>query len=155
MGQIEVGELAPDFTLPTQHNESWTLSEQAKQGPVVLFFYPKDNTSVCTAEACFFRDQHEIFLERGAQVVGISADSVESHQGFAGKHELPYTLLADSENTVRKLFGVKKALGVFPGRVTFIVDSERRVRHVFSSALNAEAHVEEALITLKRLQASS
>ncbi|MBX3184769.1 MAG: peroxiredoxin [Polyangiaceae bacterium] len=151
MAELKVGELAPEFTLETQAGEPWSLAEQVQQGSVVLFFYPKDNTRVCTAEACQFRDSHAVFVEHGATVVGISSDSVASHQAFAGKHALEYVLLSDPGGRVRAQFGIKKALGLIDGRVTFVIDRERRVQHVFSSMLNAGAHVEEALATVKRL----
>jgi len=152
MAQLEPGQRAPDFTLFTQTSAPWTLSEQTAKGPVVLFFYPKNDTPVCIVEACTFRDQHEVFLQHGAQVVGVSSDSVASHERFAGKHELPYTLLSDEGGRVRELFGVKKTLGFFDGRVSFVLDQGRLVRHVFSSALNAKGHVSEALETIRELQ---
>ncbi|MCA9639980.1 MAG: peroxiredoxin [Polyangiaceae bacterium] len=151
MAQLEAGQQAPEFTLTTQAGERWTLSQQAAKGPVVLFFYPKNDTPVCIVEACSFRDQHEVFARLGAQVVGVSSDNVQSHGRFAGKHELPYTLLADEGGEVRSLFGVKKTLGFFDGRVTFVIDQGRLIRHVFSSALNAKGHVEAALQTVQEL----
>jgi peroxiredoxin Q/BCP len=90
-------------------------------------------------------------LGKGATVVGISRDSLESHKSFAGRYELPYTLLSDPDGTVREQFGVKKTLGFFDGRCTFVVDQSGIVRHSFASALNARAHVDEALKTLERL----
>lgn len=152
VAEVKVGELAPEFTLETQAGEPWSLASEVQRGAVVLFFYPKDDTRVCTAEACQFRDSHEMFAEHGAQVVGISSDSVASHQRFAGKYALEYTLLSDPGGGVRAAFGVKKTLGLIDGRVTFVIDRERRVQHVFSSMLNAGAHVEEALATVKRLK---
>lgn len=151
MAQLEAGQQAPDFTLTNQAGESWTLSTHAARGPVVLFFYPKNDTPVCIVEACSFRDQHEVFSRLGAQVVGVSSDDVQSHGRFAGKHELPYTLLADQGGEVRAQFGVKKTLGFFDGRVTFVIDQGRLIRHVFSSAFNAKGHVEAALETVREL----
>jgi peroxiredoxin Q/BCP len=148
---LSSGDKAPDFSLPTQSGETWQLSRALEQGPVVLYFYPKDETPVCTAEACRFRDMHEVFVGSGATVVGVSRDSVESHKSFAGHHDLPYPLLSDPDGTVRKLFGVKKTLGLLDGRVTFVIDQQGIIRHAFSSALNAKAHVEQALATIKSL----
>lgn len=116
---------------------------------VVVYFYPKDDTPGCTAESCAFRDQYEIFKETGAEVLGISADTVESHRQFSGKYKLPFYLLSDLDGTVRKLYGVKATLGILPGRVTFVVDKEGIVRHSFSSQLQPTKHIEEALKILK------
>ena len=119
--------------------------------PVVLFFYPKDNTLGCTKEVCAFRDRFEEFSKLDAEVIGISSDSVESHRSFAANHHLPYTLLSDEGGKVRKLYGVPNTLGLFPGRVTYVIDKEGVVRHVFSSQLGATRHVEEALKVLVSL----
>lgn len=147
------GDKAPDFTLATQAGEPWQLSHALEQGPVVLYFYPKDETPVCTAEACRFRDMHDAFVGTGAAIVGVSSDSVDSHKAFAEHHRLPYTLLSDPGGEVRAQFGVKKTLGLIDGRVTFVIDQQGTIRHAFSSALNARAHVEQALATLESLRA--
>ena len=149
------GDLAPDFALRTHTGEEWKLSKALEQGPVVLFFYPKDDTPVCIVEACGFRDMHAAFLGHGAQVVGVSRDSVASHESFARRYELPFTLLSDPDGGVRQLFGVKKTLGFMDGRVTFVIDKQQRIRHYFRSALNAKAHVEQALDTLRSLRATA
>jgi peroxiredoxin Q/BCP len=116
--------------------------------PVVLFFYPKDDTPGCTKQACAFRDDYEGFGKLNAEVIGISSDSVESHRSFAAKHDLPFTLLSDEEGKVRRLYGVPTTLGLFLGRVTYVMDKEGVVRHLFSSQLGVEKHVEEALKAL-------
>ena len=141
---MEVGCIAPSFTLPSQSGRMVSLKELIGEKPIVLFFYPKNDTPGCTREACAFRDNHEEFGKLDAQVIGISSDSVESHRSFAAKHDLPYTLLSDEEGKVRKLYGVPNTLGLFPGRVTYVIDREGIVRHVFSSQLGVERHVEEA-----------
>ncbi len=151
--QLGPGDRAPAFSLPSHTGDTWELSAALAKGPVVLFFYPKDDTPVCIAEACSFRDRHEDFLGRGATVVGVSRDSVASHTAFRGRHDLPYVLLSDAEGEVRALFGVKKTLGFFDGRVTFVIDADGVIRHAFSSALDAKAHVEEALSTLAGMTA--
>ena len=120
---------------------------------VVLYFYPKDNTSGCTAEACAFRDSYEVFTDAGAEVIGVSSNSVDKHAGFAGKHDLPFTLLADAGGKVRKAYGVPAALGFIPGRVTYVIDRDGTVRHVFGSMTNINGHVKEALETVQQLQA--
>lgn len=149
--QLGPGDRAPDFTLPSHLGTPFALSDALSRGPVVLFFYPKDDTPVCIAEACAFRDRHQVFIGRGAQIVGVSRDSTERHQSFAGRYDLPYTLLSDEAGEVRAAFGVKKTLGFFDGRVTFVIDREGVIRHAFSSALDASRHVDEALETLTRL----
>jgi len=147
--KVEVGSIAPDFTLPSQSGKMVSLRDFVGEKPVVLFFYPKDDTPGCTKEACAFRDDYEGFGKLDAEVIGISSDSVESHRSFAAKHNLPYTLLSDEERKVRKLYNVPNTLGLFPGRVTYVIDRGGLVRHVFSSQLGAEKHVEEALIALR------
>jgi peroxiredoxin Q/BCP len=122
---------------------------------VVLYFYPKDETSGCTKEACAFRDSHEVFAEAGAEVIGISSDSVDRHAAFASHHNLPFTLVSDVGGQVRKAYGVPSALGVLPGRVTYVIDRTGTVRHVFSSMTNIGGHVNEALDVVKGLQAGS
>ena len=149
--KVEEGAIAPDFTLPSQSGQMVSLMDFVGEKPVVLFFYPKDDTPGCTKEACAFRDDYQGFGKLDAEVVGISSDSVESHRRFAAKHNLPYTLLSDEERKVRKLYGVPNTLGLFPGRVTYVIDREGIVRHVFSSQLGAEKHVEEALVALRSI----
>ena len=147
--RVDVGSKAPDFTLPSQSGKMLSLNDFIGERPVVLFFYPKDDTPGCTKQACVFRDNYEVFKKRDAEVIGISSDSIESHRGFAAKHDLPYTLLSDEDKKVRKLYGVPNTLGLFPGRVTYIIDREGIVRHVFSSQLGVEKHVEEAIKALQ------
>ena len=145
--------MAPDFTLPSQSGEMVSLKDFLGKRPVVLFFYPKDNTLGCTKEVCAFRDSIEDFSKLDAEVIGISSDSVESHRGFAEKHKLPFTLLSDEGGRVRKLYDVPNSFGLFPGRVTHVVDKDGIVRHVFSSQIEVEKHVEEALKTLESIRA--
>src|SRR6201999_1448002 len=108
---IQVGDQAPDFTLPTQSGESFRLQDRMGERVIVLYFYPKDNTSGCTAEACAFRDSYEVFTDAGADVIGVSSDSVARHAGFADRHKLPFTLLSDRGGQVRKRYGVPAVLG--------------------------------------------
>ena len=152
---MKIGSQAPDITLPDQRGEPVRLADLLREGPVVLFFYPKDDTPVCTAEACAFRDDHDSFAEAGATVVGVSSDSAESHRRFSSRHGLPFTLLSDEDGLARKSFGVPKVLGLLPGRVTYVIDSSGEIRHVFSSQLQARSHVEEALATVRRLAAAA
>ena len=145
---VDVGAKAPDFTLPSQSGETVSLRDFFGQKPVVLFFYPKDDTPGCTKQARAFRDGYEEFGKLDVEVIGISSDSVESHKGFAEKHSLPFLLLSDEEGKVRKLYGVPNTFGLLPGRVTYVVDAEGTVRHVFASQLGVEKHVEEAFKAL-------
>jgi len=148
---VTAGSVAPDFTLPSQSGEMVSLGDFLGRRPVVLFFYPKDDTLGCTKEVCAFRDSFEEFGRLDAEVLGISSDSVESHEKFAEKHKLPFTLLSDQGGKVRRLYGVPNSFGLFPGRVTYVIDGEGIVRHVFSSQIGVEQHVEEALKTLEAI----
>src|SRR6185312_1391957 len=118
--------------------------------PVVIYFYPKDDTSVCTKQACSFRDRLAEFESSGTRILGISDDSTASHAKFAAKYALPFTLLSDKGGAVRKLYGVRKRFGVIPGRVTYVIEADGRVRHVYSALSESDQHVEEALRVLTR-----
>ncbi len=148
--KVQIGTLAPDFALPTQSGTKVNLSDFRGKA-VVLYFYPKDNTPGCTAEACAFRDSYEVFKEAGAEVIGVSSDSTDSHQQFAQRNQLPFTLLSDEDGSVRKRYGVPAKFGIFPGRVTYVIDKEGVVRHIFSAQFAAEKHVTEALNILNML----
>ena len=150
---VSVGDTAPDFTLPSQSGESVSLKDFIGKKSVVLYFYPKDDTPGCTTEACAFRDSYEVFKDAGAEVIGVSDDSPNSHQKFAAKHRLPFILLSDSGKQLRKLYGVPSTLGLLPGRVTYVIDKTGVVRHIFNSQLNFKGHIEESLKTLQELQA--
>src|SRR3712207_1172440 len=149
---VDVGSKALNFTLPSQTGEMVRLGDFLGKKPVVLFFYPKDDTLGCTKEACAFRDSFEEFRELDAEVIGISSDPVESHRTFARRHSLPFTLLSDEGGKVRKLYGVPSTFGLFPGRVTYVIDEGGVVRHVFSSQLGVTRHVEEALKAIREIQ---
>ena len=150
---IQAGDTAPDFTLPSQSGEPVRLGDRLGQRVVVLYFYPKDNTPGCTAEACAFRDSYEVFTDAGAEVIGISSDSAARHAAFAGQHQLPFTLLSDQGGKIRKLYGVPPAvLGLLPGRVTYVIDRQGTVRHVFGSMTSIGQHVSDALEIVRQLQ---
>ena len=149
---IKSGDKAPDFTLPAQNGAPVRLSDRLGQRVVVLYFYPKDETSGCTAEACAFRDSFEVFAEAGAEVIGVSSDSVDRHAAFADHHNLPFTLVSDEGGRVRKAYGVPALLGVVPGRVTYVIDRAGVVRHVFNSMTNIGRHVNDALDVVRKLQ---
>jgi peroxiredoxin Q/BCP len=151
--KVNVGDKAPDFSLQSQTGENVALSQFQGKKNVVLYFYSKDETVGCTREACAFRDSYELFTDLGAEVIGVSADTVESHKSFAEHHNLPFLLLSDVDNEVRKLYGATSTLGIIPGRVTFIIDKKGVVRHVFSSQLQPEKHVQEAKAVLEKIMA--
>lgn len=140
---VRVGEEAPDFTLPDQHDRPWSLSDH-RGAPVVLYFYPRDNTPGCTSQACDVRDHWAAFADRGAAVVGISPDSADSHERFAREHELPHTLLADEDRTVLEQYGAwgekqssgTTRMGVI--RSSVVVDAAGRIAATFDTIKPAE-----------------
>jgi len=137
--------------LPTSSGSYVALQDFLGKKNVVVYFYPKDFTRGCTAEACSFRDSYEVFNDLGAEVIGISSDSQDSHRDFAQQHHLPFILLSDADGGVRKAYGVKKSLGLFAGRVSFVIDKRGIIRLIFSSQTRVTAHVGEALNVLKSL----
>jgi len=140
------------FKATNQDGEEFDSSTLIGKKPLVIYFYPKDFTPGCTKEACSFRDRYEEFRELGAEVIGISSDSENSHKRFSNKYNLPFTLLSDKGGRLRKLFGVKKTLlGLIPGRETFIFDGDGKLILRFNS-LNAEPHIRKAIKTLKDLK---
>ena len=149
---IRAGDKAPDFTLPSQSGEQVRLYDRLGERVVVLYFYPRDDTRGCTAEACGFRDSFEDFTDAGAEVIGVSSDSVDRHAAFAGKHKLPFTLLSDKGGQVRKSYGVPATLGFVPGRVTYVIDREGTIRHGFNSMTNIGQHISDALKVVRELQ---
>lgn len=148
---MDTGDLAPDFELPDQDGVPRTLSTLlAEGGPVVLFFYPAAMSPGCTAESCHFRDLAKEFAAVGAQRVGISGDRVEVQSEFAGRHNLDYPLLSDSDGTVASEFGVKRRLGPLAvKRHTFVIDVDRRVLAVIRSELRMSVHADKALEVLR------
>jgi len=155
MNELRVGDRAPDFTLPRQDGTPVRLSELLQRGPAIVYFYPRDESPGCTAEACAFRDAYEDFSSAGAEVIGISSDSTAAHASFAEHRRLPFILLSDRDDAVRSAWRIKPAfLGLVPGRVTFVIDREGIIRHVFDSAINPTKHVKEALRVVQRLAPS-
>ena len=148
---LEPGARAPEFTLDDQNGKPVSLTDFRGRRNVVVYFYPKDDTPGCTRESCAFRDHYEELQDAGAEVIGISGDSTRSHEAFAAKHGLPFTLLSDPKGEVRRAFGVPSTLGVLPGRVTYVIDKQGVIRHAFNSQLNPAKHVEEALRVLAEL----
>lgn len=151
MSRVQMGDHAPNFTLPAETGIPISLEDFLRKAVIVLFFYPKDNTAVCTAEACAFRDHYQFFKDAGALILGVSVDSVESHRQFASEHQLPFHLLSDTENAVRSRYGVPTAFGL-PGRVTYVIDRQGIVRHICFSHFTSQHHVEEAMQMVLALQ---
>lgn len=152
MNKVVVGSSVPEFSLLDQHGGVFDMNVVMGKKNLVIFFYPQDDSPGCTKEACYFRDQFEIFREADAMIIGISGQSVESHRKFAEKYHLSYTLLSDAGNHIRHLFGVPTNLfGMLPGRVSYVVDKTGKVVFIFNSQLNVTRHVEEALAILKKL----
>ena len=147
---LQVGDKVPSFTLKNQSGDDFSVAELIGKKSLVIYFYPKDETKVCTAQACGFRDAYEEFKDLGCEVIGISSDNEKSHQKFIVNHKLPFILLSDTEKSVRKLFGVPKDLfGLLPGRYTYIANKEGLIIKIFNSAFSADGHIEEALKALK------
>jgi len=149
--KLGVGDVAPDFTLPDQTGTPVRLRDRLGRKNVVLYFYPKDQTPGCTIEAKAFRDSYDAFTAAGAEVIGVSADSVASHRRFVASHGLPFLLLSDRDGEVRERYGVEKTLGLVPGRVTYVIDRNGVVRHVYSSQLRVKRHTRESLAVARSL----
>jgi peroxiredoxin Q/BCP len=152
---LQVGDKVPNFTAKDSKGNDFDSASIVGKKPVVFYFYPKDNTPGCTAQACSFRDQYEDFKDLGAEVIGISSDSIASHEKFAKQYKLPFLLLSDNDKKLRNLFGVKPSLfGLIPGRVTYVVDKNGIIRLVFDS-LVATNHIPRALETVKKMMSEN
>ena len=147
---LQPGDIAPNFALKDQ-NGKIRKSSDLRNKILILFFYPKDNTPGCTIEACGFKKEIKAFKDLGAEIWGVSGDNEESHRQFASKNNISYPLLSDNKNILRQKFFVPKVFGLIPGRVTFIIDKNKIIRHVFSDLLNASAHIKEALKIVKEI----
>lgn len=154
MKPVKLGDYIPDFSLKDQDGNLFNISNYLGKKKLVIFFYPQDGSLNCTREACYFRDLSEVFDEADAVLIGISGQSVESHKEFAEKNRLNYTLLSDTGNNVRKIFGVPgRIFGLIHGRVTYVVDRSGKVVYIFDSQTETQRHVDEALkicLLLKR-----
>ena len=146
MQSIKIGDTIPQFSLPDQDGKMFDINTYLGKKKMVIFFYPQDGSLNCTAEACYFRDLTDVFNEADAVVVGISGQSVESHKKFAEENRLTYSILSDSKNVVRKLFGVPtRFFGLIPGRVTYVADKTGKVVYIFDSQTETQRHADEAL----------
>jgi peroxiredoxin Q/BCP len=151
MTAIAVGDRAPQFTATAHTGQAVALADYLGKQVVVLYFYPRDGTPVCTAQACRFRDAYADFVAAGAVVIGVSVNSLESHQRFAEERRLPFLLVSDQDRALQKAFGVPSLLGFLPGRTTYVIDKEGVVRHVFTSHFSADRHIDEALRVVREL----
>ena len=150
MSHLRVGDTAPDFTLLDQRGKPVRLYDLTEKKNVALYFYPKDSTPGCTLEARAFRDAYDVFVAAETEVIGVSSDSVKSHERFAANERLPFLLLSDRDGMVRELYGVERTLGILPGRVTYVIGKGGIVRHVYNSQLRATQHPREALQAVNR-----
>lgn len=148
-------ERAPAASFIKSDGSAIELKDLVGQRTIVLYFYPKDETAGCTAEACSFRDSYEDFKAAGAEVIGVSSDDAASHESFKKHHRLPFTLLTDPHGVAAKAFGVKKTFGLIAGRVTFVIDRSGVIRHKFDSQVRVQKHVEEALEVVRSLEGKS
>ncbi len=148
---LKIGDIIPSFKAKDAHGVDFDSNNYVGQKPLVIYFYPKDNTPGCTAQACSFRDQYEDFKDLGAEVIGISSDSEKSHDKFAAKYKLPFILLSDNDKKIRKAFEVPTNLfGILPGRVTYVANKEGRIILIFDS-INAVKHIPKALEAIQKL----
>jgi len=150
LSSLRVGDTAPDFTLLDQRGKPVRLYDLTEKKNVALYFYPKDSTPGCTLEARAFRDAYDVFVAADTEVIGVSSDSVKSHERFAANERLPFLLLSDRDGMVRELYGVERTLGILPGRVTYVIGKGGIVRHVYNSQLRATQHPREALQAVNR-----
>ena len=150
--ELKIGDKVPNFKAKDSNGNDFDSQSLVGCKPLVIYFYPKDNTPGCTTQACSFRDQYEDFKDLGAEVIGISGDSVSSHQQFTKHYKLPFILLSDPSKKIRKLFGVPAQMfGLVPGRVTYVADKQGIIQMVFDSMLAAK-HIAKALEVIKKLE---
>jgi peroxiredoxin Q/BCP len=150
--QLKVGDKAPLFEATTDSETKLSLSNLIGKNNIILYFYPKDMTPACTAEACGFRDNWEKIVSLGATVIGVSSQDTDSHKEFKQKHNLPFPLVSDPKNEIRKLYGVSGFL--IPPRVTFVIDKAGVIRYIINSQLNITKHISEAIENLEAIQKS-
>jgi thioredoxin-dependent peroxiredoxin len=153
---LRVGDSIPLFSLPDQDGNKFNIKHLVLKKALVIYFYPKDESSGCTRQACAFRDHYQDFIDAGAEVIGISSDNEQSHGNFADHHQLPFVLLSDKDNAVRNLFGVPTdLLGILPGRVTYIINQQGIISYIFNSQLQIDKHISESLRILHSLKSET
>lgn len=148
--RVKVGDQAPDFEGPTSDGSLLGLKDFAGKKNVVLYFYPKDDTPGCTREACSFRDNLQSIRGMGAEIVGVSLDSIQSHDKFAKKYELPFPLISDKDKRITSAYGVLRDIGLAANRVTFIIDKNGKVAKIFPK-VDVSKHTEEVMEALREL----
>jgi len=147
---VRIGDKAPLFEAISDDGDKIVLSDFIGKHNIVLYFYPKDDTPGCTREACAFRDNWDLLKDYDVVVIGVSSDSVESHKRFKEKYKLPFILISDPDGKIRELYGAKGF--ILPGRVTFVIDKNGIVRHIYKSQFNPANHVNEALKALEKIE---
>jgi peroxiredoxin Q/BCP len=155
---VNAGDRAPEFSGTTSDGKRIGLADFRGRKPLVLYFYPKDNTPTCTKEACSFRDHAGEIAEAGGEVIGVSNDGAEAHKKFIADHRLNFPLLSDTDGSIAKAFGVARLGGLLSGwipprRVTFVIDRDGVVRRVIESEFSAQKHIDGAIEALKALGA--
>jgi peroxiredoxin Q/BCP len=149
---LSIGDTAPDFQGVDQNGRRVTLDELTKDSALVLYFYPKDFTPVCTAQACLFRDSREELAKEGVNVVGVSGDDTASHDKFAKKHNVPFPLISDPDKTIQKSYEARQLLGLLAKRVTYVIDRNKKVVAVFHHELSAQKHLDAVRAALGKLK---
>ncbi|WP_298391921.1 peroxiredoxin [Flavobacterium sp.] len=147
---LKIGDKLPDFKAKDTNGILFDSKDYIGKQPLVIYFYPKDDTKVCTQQACSFRDSYQDFKDLGAEVIGISSDTIQSHIKFKSKFDLPFILLSDTDKRLRKLFGVENDFLFIPGRQTFVADSDGIIKMIFNS-MSGTIHIDKALKSLKKL----
>jgi len=149
---LKVGDKIPNFTAYDTNGNVFESKSIIEKKPLVIYFYPKDDTPGCTIQACSFRDAYEDFKDLGAEVIGISSDSIVSHQKFTKQYKLPFILLSDENKKIRNAFGVSSSLfGLIPGRVTYVTDKSGIIKMIFDNTMMPTKHISKALEAIKRL----
>ena len=152
---LRVGDKIPNFKAKDANGNDFDSQNIIGQKPLVIYFYPKDNTPGCTVQACSFRDQYEDFKDLGAEVIGVSGNNIASHQKFAKQYKLPFILLSDSDKKIRTLFGVpSRMFGLLPGRVTYVADKNGIIKMVFDS-MTAAKHIPKALEAIREISSTN
>jgi len=147
---MKIGDTIPEFCLLKHDGSNFEIKDLIGVKNIVLYFYPKDFTPGCTAQACSFRDSYEEFISYDCEIIGISSDSEDSHNSFIDSKKLPFILLSDKQGKVRELFNVPKSfLNILPGRVTYLIDKKGIIRYIFNSQFNISKHISKTLEILK------
>jgi len=155
MTPVKVGDRAPEFSAKSYDGKTIHLADFLGKRALVLFFYPKDGTAICTQQACAFRDSYERFIKAGAEVIGVSSDNEDSHRSFARQHKLSFPLISDTDGSLRKAFAVPKTMSLLPGRVTYVIDRAGIIRRIYSAAFASDEHVRQALAAVDKMDADT